>query len=68
MQRDSSTYCDEPEDKEEYAKWMSSFQLADMKPQIAKITADNAFRAELQSRIVPIIVEYDDFWNRYFYR
>ena len=47
---------------------MSSFQLADMKPQIAKITADNAFMAELQSRIVPIIVEYDDFWNRYFYR
>eukprot|EP00798_Chlamydomonas_sp_ICE-L_P012554 gene12554-15776_t len=52
MQRDSSTYCDEPEDKEEYMKWRETF----------------SFMAELQSRIVPIIVEEEDFWSRYFFR
>jgi hypothetical protein len=27
MQRDSSTYCDEPEDAEDYAKWKEDFKL-----------------------------------------
>jgi hypothetical protein len=30
--------------------------------------AGNAFMAELQSRIVPLLVEKEDFWARYFYR
>jgi hypothetical protein len=30
--------------------------------------AGNAFMAELQSRIVPLLVEQEDFWARYFYR
>lgn len=68
MQRDSSTYCDEPEDTEDYASWCSSFDIAAKKGDIAKITSENAFMGELQSRIVPIIVEYEDFWTRYFYR
>lgn len=27
MQRDSSTYCDEPEDADDYAKWREEFKL-----------------------------------------
>ncbi|KAL3682998.1 hypothetical protein R1sor_001020 [Riccia sorocarpa] len=68
MQRDSSTYCDEPEDEEDYTSWRSSFKLADKKGDIETITKDNAFMQELQARIVPLIVEYDVFWTRYFYR
>lgn len=68
MQRDSSTYCDEPEDEEEFGSWMASFDLDAKKPDIDELIASNAFMAELQSRIVPLIVEYDDFWTRYFYR
>lgn len=68
MQRDSSTYCDVPEDKEDYEKWRSTFQLKDVQSDIDKIIRDNAFMAELQSRIVPVIVEREDFWTRYFYR
>jgi len=67
MQRDSMTYCGEPEDKEDYAVWRATFDLSAKKSEIGKITTDNAFMAELQSRIVPIIVEYDDFWTRYFF-
>jgi BSD domain len=44
------------------------FSLADKKPDIDSIIKDNTFMAELQSRIVPLIVEYDVFWTRYFYR
>lgn len=68
MQRDSSTYCDEPEDQEDYGRWRATFSLAAAKPEIERITAENAFMAELQARLVPIIAEYDDFWLRYFYR
>ena len=38
------------------------------RPEIEAIIADNTFMAELQSRIVPLIVEYNVFWTRYFYR
>ncbi|KAL0039467.1 hypothetical protein WJX79_009469 [Trebouxia sp. C0005] len=30
--------------------------------------SNNAFMAELQARIVPVIVDYQAFWTRYFYR
>lgn len=68
MQRDSSTYCDEPEDVEEFATWRSTFSLEERKGDIGAVTKDNAFMQELQSRIVPMIVEYESFWTRYFYR
>lgn len=29
MQRDSSTYCDEPEDVDEFVKWCAGFKLDD---------------------------------------
>ncbi|WIA39698.1 hypothetical protein OEZ86_005761 [Tetradesmus obliquus] len=69
MQRDSSTYCDEPEDAADYAAWRSSSaSMQQRQPEIDKIMAGNAFMAELQSRIVPLLVEKEDFWARYFYR
>ena len=68
MQRNSSTYCDEPEDAADYAAWLAAFDLAARKPDIDAIIADNAFMAELQARIVPLIVQYDEFWTRYFYQ
>lgn len=68
MQRDSSTYCDEPEDLEDYAAWRTAFDINAAAPEIQHITAGNAFMSELQNRIVPLLVEYEDFWTRYFYR
>lgn len=68
MQRNSGTYCDEPEDAADYAAWLADFDLAARKKDIDEITAGNAFMAELQARIVPLIVRYDVFWTRYFYQ
>ncbi|DBB01728.1 TPA: hypothetical protein ACH3X1_000352 [Trebouxia sp. C0004] len=68
MQRDSATYCDEPADTADYQAWRSKFDLASFKPAVDDLTAANAFMAELQARIVPVIVDYQAFWTRYFYR
>lgn len=50
MQRDSSTYCDEPEDVEEFDRWRSTFSLEGVKAEIERTVAENAFMAELQVR------------------
>eukprot|EP00850_Spirogloea_muscicola_P007625 SM000039S14455 [mRNA] locus=s39:196198:200057:- [translate_table: standard] len=68
MQRDSSTYCDEPEDEDDFSAWKSSFKLEERNKDIETILKENAFMQELQLRIVPLIVEHDTFWTRYFYR
>ena len=68
MQRDSSTYCDEPEDVDDFASWQEGFSLEGRKADIDELLAGNAFMQELQSRIVPLIVEQEVFWSRYFYR
>ncbi|CAI6001180.1 unnamed protein product [Closterium sp. NIES-64] len=68
MQRDSSTYCDEPEDTDDFAKWVESFDLKNREADVEAVLKDNAFMQELQSRIVPLIVERETFWTRYFYR
>lgn len=68
MQRDSSTYCDEPEDGGDFSRWLETFHLEAAKPEIARLLSENMFMSELQSRIVPVVVNYDTFWTRYYYR
>ena len=68
MQRDSSTYCDEPEDEEDFDLWQATFDLDGHGRAVQDILKENAFMAELHARIVPVIVEHEDFWTRYFYR
>jgi len=68
MQRDSDTYCDEPADLEDFEAWEATFALESMSGEVDQILVSNSFMRELQSRIVPLVVEYDAFWTRYFYR
>lgn len=68
MQRDSSTYCDEPDDDEDFETWCSAFDLPGRKPDITKLLSENTFMSELQARIVPVVVDYESFWTRYYYR
>lgn len=48
MQRDSSTYCDEPEDEEDFDSWLAGFDLEGRKPDIDRLIAENTFMSELQ--------------------
>lgn len=50
MQRDSSTYCDEPEDEDDFTAWLGGFDLAGRKPDIDRLIAENTFMSELQVR------------------
>lgn len=51
MQRDSSTYCDEPEDGEDFEAWLAGFDLAARRPDVERLIAENTFMSELQ--VVP---------------
>ena len=68
MQRDSGTYCDEPEDVEYFELWKAQFDLGKHKEQVEETLDGNAFMVELQNRIVPLIVDYHTFWTQYFFR
>ena len=68
MQRDSATYCDKPEDAAAYGRWRAGFDLGARRRDVEGIMRGNSFMAELHHRIVPLIVDYDAFWTRYFYR
>jgi hypothetical protein len=46
----------------------SSLQLFSRKDEIDKILSSNALMQELQNQIVPLVVDYDLFWTRYFFR
>ncbi|CAG9467548.1 unnamed protein product [Pedinophyceae sp. YPF-701] len=68
IQRDSGTYCDEPEDAEAFAAFLGEFSLEAARSDIDALLRGSRFMAELESRIVPAIVDYDAFWTRYFFR
>ena len=70
MQRDSSTYCDEPAESEAFATFAKTFDASsdDVKKMIDQLLSSNSFMKTMSSRIVPAVVEHDVFWSRYFFR
>ena len=56
------------QDSEEFAAWLQGFDLTAKQPDIDALVQSNALMAELQSRIVPVIVDFETFWTRYFYQ
>ncbi len=67
MQRDSGTYLDEPS-APDYPAWRDAYDLEAEQPRIDEAVRSNALVADLQARLVPLLVERRDFWARYFYR
>lgn len=68
MQRDSSTYCDEPSDTADFTAWRETFSLADQEGRIAELVKNNALIGELHARLVPMLVAPEEFWTRYFFK
>ena len=68
MQRDSDTYCEDPEDADAFAAFVREFDLDAAKTEVDAILASNSFMRTMSERIVPVVVEYDAFWTRYFFR
>lgn len=68
IQHDSSTYCEEPEDVEDFKAWQSTFDLRGNKQDVDSLLEENTFLQELLARLVPDVVTEETFWTRYFYR
>lgn len=68
IQRDSGTYCEAPEDDDvEFQEFNKTWTLEEAKEDIDHVLKEAPFMRELRGRIVPLIVDEDDFWRRYFF-
>lgn len=68
IQTDLNTFCEEPDDSEDYAKWKSIFKLDERSGEIEGLIGENGVLDANFRKIVPDVVDHDTFWCRYFYR
>ncbi|KAA8548554.1 hypothetical protein F0562_000179 [Nyssa sinensis] len=68
VQCDENTYCEEPEDLEEYSEWKLGFVLDDKGEEVENLIEENGVIEEIYNKIVPGKVDGETFWSRYFYR
>ncbi|XP_009356725.2 BSD domain-containing protein 1 [Pyrus x bretschneideri] len=68
IQGDASTYCEEPEDLDDYGKWQSGFDLEEKGEEIERLVEENGAVEGIYKSVVPNSVDHESFWCRYFYR
>uniref|UniRef100_A0A5B7A1Q5 BSD domain-containing protein n=1 Tax=Davidia involucrata TaxID=16924 RepID=A0A5B7A1Q5_DAVIN len=68
IQCDVITYCEEPEDLEEYSEWKLGFVLDEKGEEVENLIEENGVIEEIYNKIVPGKVDGETFWTRYFYR
>ncbi|CAI0395373.1 unnamed protein product [Linum tenue] len=69
IQGDASTFCDEPEDLDDYGKWRSSeFDLEENRDEIESLLEENGTLDNIYRKVVPGSVDEETFWSRYYYR
>lgn len=68
IQSDPKTYSDEPEDAEDFGKWKSGFLLEEKAEEIENLFGENGTVEVIYGKLVPSVVDRENFWSRYFYR
>ena len=70
MQRDSSTYCDEPADAVAFAAFARAFDAAsdETRRDVDALLKANSFMRAMSGRVAPAVVPHEVFWSRYFFR
>ncbi|KAK6120118.1 hypothetical protein DH2020_046154 [Rehmannia glutinosa] len=68
IQSDLNTFCEEPEDVDEYKKWKLGFQLEDKRDEIEGLIGENGTLEGIYEKVVPSVVDHETFLFRYFYR
>ncbi|PRQ26193.1 putative BSD domain-containing protein [Rosa chinensis] len=68
IQGDASTYCEEPEDLEEYRQWRSGFVLEEKREEIEGLLEGNGAMENIYNKVAPNVVDDETFWSRYYYR
>ncbi|KAJ4969315.1 hypothetical protein NE237_016016 [Protea cynaroides] len=68
VQTDVNTYCEEPEDLDDFNKWKSGFILDEKAEEIENLCGQNGVMEEIYAKLVPNAVDRETFLTRYFYR
>ncbi|KAF3436343.1 hypothetical protein FNV43_RR23435 [Rhamnella rubrinervis] len=68
IQGDISTYCEEPEDLDDYNKWKMGFVLDEKSEEIDGLLDENGAVGSIYEKVVPDSVDRLTFWCRYFYK
>ncbi|MED6198818.1 hypothetical protein PIB30_070077 [Stylosanthes scabra] len=68
VQGDPGTYCDEPEDLEEFNKWKLGFSIDAKREEMERLLKENEAMEGVYKSVVPKIVDSDVFWLRYYYK
>ncbi|KAL0418777.1 UNVERIFIED_CONTAM: hypothetical protein Sradi_1291200 [Sesamum radiatum] len=62
IQSDLNTFCEEPEDVEEYKKWKLRFELEDKRDEIEDLIGENGSLEGVYEKVVPSAVDHETFW------
>ncbi|KAL6505098.1 hypothetical protein OROGR_024915 [Orobanche gracilis] len=68
LQSDSSTFCEDPEDVEDFRKWEFGFELENNRDEIDTLIGKNGILVDFYEKCVPSAFDPKTFWSRYFYR
>ncbi|KAL3508004.1 hypothetical protein ACH5RR_033386 [Cinchona calisaya] len=68
VQCDIKTYCEEPEEIEEYEEWKKGFLIDEKIGEIEDLVKENGVIKDIYDEVVPGKVDHESFWSRYFYR
>lgn len=68
IQTDASTYCEEPEDLDDYNMWRLGFVLEEKREEIEGLIEENGAIESIYKKVVPDSVDHQTFWSRYFYK
>lgn len=68
IQSDKATYVREPDDLGEFEKWSLGFKLEEKGDVIADLINGNRGVKEMYVKLVPVEVDAETFWRRYYYK
>ncbi|KAL6564293.1 hypothetical protein OROMI_015743 [Orobanche minor] len=68
LQSDSGTFCEDPEDVEDFRKWKLGFELENNRDEIDNLIGKNGILDDVYEKFVPSAFDPKTFWSRYFYR
>ncbi|KAL6500427.1 hypothetical protein OROHE_025793 [Orobanche hederae] len=68
LQSDSGTFCEDPEDVEDFRKWKLGFELENNRDEIDNLIGKNGILDDVYEKFVPSAFDSKTFWSRYFYR
>ncbi|XP_062196279.1 uncharacterized protein LOC133899307 [Phragmites australis] len=67
LRADPATFTEEPEDSEGFDRWRGSFSVDERREEIEAVLQESPGLESFVERLVPSVVDYETFWNRYFF-